>query len=54
MQHEGNFHRDDIRHIQDDEALRTVLDLDKLPRATTLGDWLRREWVAGRKSLMPG
>ena len=42
MQHEGSFHLDDIRHLQDDEALRTVLALDKLPRATTLGDWLRR------------
>ena len=25
MQHEGNFHLDDIRHLQEDEALRTVL-----------------------------
>ena len=38
MQHEGSFHLDDIRHIEDDEALRTVLDLANLPRATTLGD----------------
>jgi len=42
MQHEGSFHLDDICHLQDDEALRTVLDLNKLPKATTLGDWLRR------------
>jgi hypothetical protein len=42
MQHEGSFHLDDVRHIQDDEALRIVLDLKKLPQATTLGDWLRR------------
>ena len=42
MQHEGSFHLDDVRHIHDDEALRMVLDLGKLPRATTLGDWLRR------------
>ena len=42
MQHEGSFHLDDIRHLQDDDALRTVLDIDKLPKATTLGDWLRR------------
>jgi len=42
MQHEGSFHLDDIRHLQDDEALRTVLDLNTLPKATTLGDWLRR------------
>ncbi|MDP6191279.1 MAG: hypothetical protein QF872_10795 [Gammaproteobacteria bacterium] len=24
MQHEGSFHLDDIRHLQEDEALRTV------------------------------
>ena len=42
MQHEGSFHLDDIRHLQDDEALRSVLRLSKLPKATTLGDWLRR------------
>lgn len=42
MQHEGSFHLDDIRHLKDDEALREVLDLDALPSATTLGDWLRR------------
>ncbi len=42
MQHEGSFHLDDIRHLQDDEALRRVLALKKLPQTTTLGDWLRR------------
>lgn len=61
MQHEGSFHLDDIRHIQDDEALRTVLDLNKLPRATTIGDWLRRmggqpqiqeAWVNVNKALL--
>ncbi|MFT7549385.1 MAG: hypothetical protein ACI9VI_003244 [Candidatus Azotimanducaceae bacterium] len=42
MQHEVSFHLDDVRHIKDDEALHTVLDLKTLPCATTLGDWLRR------------
>jgi hypothetical protein len=42
MQHEGSFHMDDVRHLQDDDALRTVLDIKTLPQATTLGDWLRR------------
>lgn len=42
MQHEGSFRLEDVRHIQDDDALRTVLAIDKLPKATTLGDWLRR------------
>ncbi len=61
MQHEGSFHLDEVRHIQDDEALRTVLDLKKLPQATTLGDWLRRvgnqpqiqdAWVKVNKALL--
>lgn len=61
MQHEGRFHLDDIRHLQADEALRTVLGLNKLPQATTLGDWLRRvgsqpqiqdAWVEVNKALL--
>ena len=52
MQHEGSFHLDDIRHLQDDEALRRVLALKKLPQATTLGDWLRR--VGAQPPRMPG
>ena len=50
MQHEGSFHLDDVRHIQADKALRTVLGLTHLPKATTLGDWLRR---MGKHSQMP-
>lgn len=42
MQHEGSFHLDDVRNLADDQALRTVLGLKQLPKATTLGDWLRR------------
>ena len=42
MQHEGGFRLDDVRHTQEDDALRTVLGIDQLPQATTLGDWLRR------------
>lgn len=42
MQHEGSFHLDDVLHIKDDEALRTVLNFKKLPCATTLVNWLRR------------
>jgi len=42
MQHEGSFHLDDVRHINDDEALRAVLSLDKIPQASSLGNWLRR------------
>ena len=42
MQHEGSFRLDDVRHIQEDDALCTVLGIDQFPQATTLGDWLRR------------
>ena len=61
MQHEGSFHLDDIRHLQDDEGLRTVLGLNKQPKATTLGDWLRRmgshpqiqdAWMKVNKTLL--
>ena len=52
MQHEGSFHLDDIRHLQNDEALRRVLALKKLPQATTPGDWLRR--VGAQPHRMPG
>jgi len=52
---------EDIRHLQDDQALRTVLGLTTLPKATTLGDWLRRmgsqpqiqkAWVGVNKVLL--
>ena len=42
MQHEGSFRLDDVRHIQEDDALCIVLGIDRIPQATTLGDWLRR------------
>lgn len=61
MQHEGSFHLDDVRHLQNDEALRHVLGLSRLPSATTLGDWLRRTgshsrvgdaWVSVNRALL--
>lgn len=42
MQHEGSFHLDDVRHINDDEALRMVMGLKNIPQASSLGAWLRR------------
>ena len=42
MQHEGSFHLDDVRQLHDDTALRNVLVLDRIPKASALGDWLRR------------
>ena len=42
MQHEGGFHLDDVRYIQEDAALQTVLGLEQIPQAASLGNWLRR------------
>jgi hypothetical protein len=42
MQHEGSFRLDDVRNLHDDSALRTVLSLDKIPKTSALGGWLRR------------
>ncbi len=54
MQHEGSFHLDEVRHIQDDGALCTVLDMKKLPRATTLGGWIRRIGIYPQIHVAPG
>ena len=42
MQHEGGFHLDDVRYLQEDSALQTVLGLEQIPQAASLGNWLRR------------
>jgi hypothetical protein len=42
MHHEGSFHLDDVRHLSDDDALRTVLNIKNIPQARTLGKWLKR------------
>ncbi len=61
MHHEGSFHLDDVRHLSDDEALRMVLNLEHLPQASTLGNWLRKmgghpdifkSWMCVNKSIL--
>ena len=42
MHHDGSFRLDHVRHLHQDQALRTLPGLQDIPRATTLGDWLRR------------
>ncbi|MCK5479386.1 MAG: IS1380 family transposase, partial [Methylococcales bacterium] len=42
MQHEGSFHLDDVKHFHDDEALTQVLGIKQMPKASALGNWLRR------------
>lgn len=52
MLHEGGHCLDDLRHIREDETLRIVLGLDKVPESDSLGDWLRRQGQQGVKALM--
>ena len=42
MQHEGSFHLDDVKHFHDDEALTQLLGIKQMPKASALGNWLRR------------
>jgi len=42
MQHEGSFHLDEVKHFHDDEALTTLLGIKQMPKASAVGNWLRR------------
>jgi len=42
MQHEGSFHLDDVRNLHEKWALMSVLGLKQFPRASALGEWMRR------------
>jgi len=42
MLHEGSFHLDDVRNLQGDCALQTLLGLEHIPLGASLGNWLRR------------
>jgi hypothetical protein len=47
MQQSGSFHLDDVRHISDDKALRTVLGLNSIPKASA--QWTYKK----KKGFMP-
>ena len=47
MLHEGGRCLDDLRHIRQDEALRLLLGIKKVPESDSLGDWLRRLGLMG-------
>lgn len=47
MLHGGGRSLEDLREIEADEALRLALGLGRMPRACTVGDWLRRMGGAG-------
>lgn len=42
MQHQGSFHLEDVRHLHEEDALLSVLGMTQLPKASSLGEWLRR------------
>jgi hypothetical protein len=42
MHHESSFHFDDMRHLNDDDALRIFLNLIHIYQVSTLGAWLRK------------
>jgi len=61
MQHEGSFHLDDVRFLHEESALLSVMGMKKIPKASALGDWLRRTgqhptvygaWKAVNQSLL--
>ena len=47
MLHEGGRCLDDLRHIREDDALRTLLGLTQVPESDSMGDWLRRHGKQG-------
>ncbi len=47
MLHSGGRVLDDIRTIQYDKAIRTILKLKDVPKADTIGKWLKRTGLLG-------
>lgn len=38
MQHKGSFHLGDVKHFHDDEAITQVLGIQKMPKASAMGN----------------
>ncbi|MDC9720393.1 MAG: IS1380 family transposase [Gammaproteobacteria bacterium] len=51
MQHEGSFHLDEVRHLNEDFALRSILGLDTVPQAVSIGAWLRRQGLTNESTV---
>lgn len=43
----GGRSLEDMRQIREDEGLREILPLQRIPSADAMGDWLRRMWGSG-------
>jgi hypothetical protein len=52
MMEGGGRHVEDLREIQDDTALRTLIGLKKMPSLSTFGDWLARAGAQGGVEAM--
>jgi hypothetical protein len=52
MMEGGGRHVEDLREIQDDSALRTLLGLKKMPALSTFGDWLARSGAQGGSTAL--
>jgi hypothetical protein len=52
MFQEGGRCLDDLRHLRQDEALRLLLGMEKLPGSGSTGDWLRRLGQEGVKAIV--
>lgn len=48
----GGRHIEDLREIRDDEALRAVVGLRRMPSVSTFGDWLVRRGASGGVQAM--
>jgi hypothetical protein len=42
MQHQGNFRLCNVKILENDQVLKTLLGLKNIPKETSLGEWLRR------------
>ena len=42
MQQQGLFHLNDVKHLHEDQALSQILGIDRIPKASALGNGLRR------------
>ena len=51
MQHQCDFHLDEVRHLSEDTALTDVLGLTTIPSPSTLGAWLRKMGAVNEVNL---
>ena len=50
----GGRSLEDVRQIRDDQGLREVLPLNRMPSSDATGDWLRRSGVNGSLEGLAG